>query len=127
MWFVRKTSDSNTFIRPSNNLLKRIQKQDSKHRFQISRLCKIFDSYFNVFKVFWEQIPLSVFFDCLDLGLQKCIFLCFTICFWFAYLFACVFVMMLLLRLCFLSTYMHIFYISTVDIFYCQLIRFSIC
>ena len=47
----RTTSDINTFITLSNCLLKRIQKQGSKHKSITSILNKIFGKHFTVFNV----------------------------------------------------------------------------
>ena len=50
--FDRTASDSNTFIRLSNQLLKRMQKQGSKHRSIIFMLNKRIGKHYNVFNVF---------------------------------------------------------------------------
>ena len=48
----RSKSDNSTFIKPANQLLKRMQKQSSRHISIISLLKEIFGKHFSVFHVF---------------------------------------------------------------------------
>ena len=50
--FARTTSNINNFVTLSNRLLKKMQKEGSKHRSTISMLHKIFGKRFTVFNIF---------------------------------------------------------------------------
>ena len=52
MRFAGNTSESNTFVTFANQLLKRMQKENSKHRFVISKLIKNNFSTFNFLDFF---------------------------------------------------------------------------
>ena len=89
--FVRTTSDMNTLVTRSSRLLKRMQKQVSKHRFIISVLNKIFGKHFTVFNVVTDTAAnLSNLFHSFELELYIYTFACCIVC--FSCLFFCLFV-----------------------------------
>ena len=126
--FVRTTLGLNTFVILPNCLLKRMQKQRSKHRSIISMLNKIFDKHFTVFNVFADKAAnLIRLFHCLELELYIYTFycciscscylflslsVCFLICFFvfFVCLFVCLFVcVVVMLLFCFMYLCFYVF------------------
>lgn len=134
LYFHQTTSDSNTLLGPSNQILKIMQKQGSKERCLVFGLNKIFDKIFQHFGEFWgtQQITSSNFSYCIDLELSIQITVCFMISFLlvrlFVFCFVCMINMKLPLLLCFASVccfYVFLFFSLSVHIFYfnCFLIR----
>ena len=113
-----------TVIR-ANQLLKRMQKQGSKHRSILSLLKKSFSKL--IFQMFLfsmflrtVQITSSNYSNCIEWGLYMQIFVYIIICFLFVCLLPCwiwCYYYCYDLFLCLVSVYMHFFMLLCADIF----------
>ena len=124
--FPRNSSGINTFLTLFSRLLKRMQKQGSKHITIRSVLNKIFRKHFTDFNVFADTLANFIkfssspwirtmhihiyllFLACLIIFLFVCLFVCFFVCM----------VIMLLLFNNFASMYLHLFMFLWVGILY---------
>ena len=134
---IRTTSDINTFATLSNRLLKRIQKQGSKHRSITSKLKKYLAniSIFSIFlqtqqqtssKLFhWFELELFIGTFAIDIAFLRCLFVFFFSICWNVCLFICLSdyrAVIAFLSSIFVSMYLHLFVFLWVGILYFELL-----